>query len=80
MVGTNLSSPGLVPAMDTQNRGAMAEHELIPAERIRHPGGKDGWYVAKCTCGKVSHVYFYSQHAERTIRDHIKSKTEREDG
>lgn len=48
-------------------------HELIPATRINHPGGKDGWFRAFCTCGR-SATDAYPGRAERRIRDHIRDK------
>lgn len=49
-------------------------HELIPAKRLRYPGGKNGTYQAGCTCGYRSGVYAYPGQAEKPALEHIKAK------
>lgn len=57
----------------------MAEHGLMPPRQLRHPGGKDGMWVADCACGGyTSRPCGYPRQAERSVEDHIQGKKQQE--
>ncbi len=56
-------------------------HGLQPARQLRHPGGKDGMWVASCACGEyTSRPCGWPRHAERSVEDHVRDKTKGSQG
>lgn len=45
-------------------------HELGAPERMSYPGGKDGMYRVRCSCGYITSPYPYPDHAERAAATH----------
>jgi hypothetical protein len=52
----------------------MSGHEPMALYQVRHPGGKDGFYRAACTCGYLSGFFAYPGHAQNARDQHIKAK------
>lgn len=50
------------------------DHELVPAEKVQYPGGKDGMWRASCVCGKHSAYSGTAEEAERSISQHVERK------
>jgi len=55
---------------------SMSEHKPTEPKQLRYPGGKDGPWVASCTCGKYTcGPQGTSYAATLQVQRHITSKT-----
>lgn len=52
----------------------MSEHILAPVEQIKYPGGKNGMWQVRCSCGRSFGPCAYPGHAEKRASDHTKAK------
>lgn len=52
-------------------------HVLGEPEQIDYPGGKDGFYFVRCTCGYRTSYFADPGHALRAARDHQRALEDR---